>query len=285
MDLVRTVGGSHRRLKIRGHDGSVHAFAVQNPAARHCRREERMLQLFRTLNHTLGSKKETRRRDLQFTLPLMVPLAPHIRIVQEDTSYMSLQGVYEDHCRRQGISKDEPVLFTMDKLRGLMESKGSVRDIVTKVPVRPADEHTQKPGDQTVTARLEVLTAIQERLVPHTIALEYFQSAFPEFSEFWLFRRRFSYQLAALTFLTYILHVDKRYPHKINIARRSGNIWGSELTAALSANKPFFHNQEPVPFRLTPNLQTLMGPLATEGIYSASIMAIARVPHRAGAAT
>lgn len=31
-----------------------------------------------------------------------------------------------------------------------------------------------------------------------------------------------------------------------------------------------------MPFRLTPNLQTLMGPLAVEGIYSASIMAIAR---------
>src|SRR5207342_3181177 len=41
-------------------------------------------------------------------------------------------------------------------------------------------------------------------------------------------------------------------------------------------NRPFFHNAEPVPFRLTPNLQTLMGPLATEGIFSCSIMAIAR---------
>ncbi|KAH8882770.1 hypothetical protein GQ53DRAFT_847315 [Thozetella sp. PMI_491] len=259
VDLVRTVGFSHRRLKIRGHDGSIHAFAIQNPAARHCRREERMLQLFRTLNQTLSSKKETRRRDLQFTLPLMVPLAPHIRIVQEDTSYISLQGVFEDHCRRQGMSKDEPVLFTMEKLRGLVENKGP------------------KPGDQAVTARLEVLTSIQERLVPHNIALEYFQGAFPEFSEFWLFRRRFSYQMAALTFLTYILHVDKRYPHKINISRGTGNIWGSELTAALSPTKPFFHNQEPVPFRLTPNLQTLMGPLATEGIFSSAIMAIARV--------
>jgi transformation/transcription domain-associated protein len=126
VDLVRTIGASHRRLKIRGHDGSVHAFAVQHPAARHCRREERILQLFRQLNQTLASKKESRRRDLQFTLPLMVPLAPHFRIVQEDTSYITLQGVYEDHCRRNGMSKDEPVLFTMEKLRGLVDTKGPV---------------------------------------------------------------------------------------------------------------------------------------------------------------
>ncbi|KAK3684811.1 hypothetical protein B0T22DRAFT_491846 [Podospora appendiculata] len=258
VDLVRVIGVSHRRLKIRGHDGSVHPFAVQHPAARHCRREERILQLFRQLNQTLASKKESRRRDLQFTLPLMVPLAPHIRIVQEDTTYITLQGVYEDHCRRNGIPKDEPVLFTMDKLRGLVEMKGP------------------KPSDHTVTARLEVLTAIQEKWIDHTVALQYFQATFPEFAEFWLFRRRFSYQLAALTFMTYILHIDKRYPHKINIARGSGNIWGSELMAFMAPNRPFFHNQEPVPFRLTPNLQTLMGPLATEGIFSCSIMAIAR---------
>ncbi|KAI1429490.1 FAT domain-containing protein [Xylaria sp. FL1777] len=258
VDLVRTIGGSHRRLKIRGHDGSIHPFAIQHPAARHCRREERILQLFRHLNQTLAKKKESRRRDLQFTVPLMIPLAPHIRIVQEDTSYITLQGVYEDHCRRNGMVKDEPVMFTMEKLRGLIEAKGT------------------KPLDSTTTARLEVFTAIQEKWVPHTVALEYFQSIFPEYSDFWLFRRRFSYQLSALTFMTYILYMTIRYPSKMNIARSSGKIWGSELMSCMAVGKPFFHNPEPVPFRLSPNLQTLMGPLATEGIFSCSIMAIAR---------
>ncbi|CAM1508207.1 Fc.00g050550.m01.CDS01 [Cosmosporella sp. VM-42] len=258
VDLVRSISASYRRLKMRGHDGSVHAWAVQHPAARHCRREERILQLFRQLNQTLGRKKESRRRDLQFTLPLMVPLAPHIRIVQEDTSYITLQGVYEDHCRRMGMSKDDPVLFTMEKLRGALESKSS-----------------NKP-EQTATARLEVFNAIQEKWVPSTVALEYFQKVFPQFAEFWLFRRQFSYQLSALTFMTYILYMHNRYPQKINIARGSGNIWGSELMSYMSASKPFFHNPEPVPFRLTPNLQTLMGPLATEGIFACSLMAIAR---------
>ncbi|KAK4155966.1 hypothetical protein C8A00DRAFT_13045 [Chaetomidium leptoderma] len=280
VDLVRTIGASHRRLKIRGHDGSVHAFAVQHPAARHCRREERILQLFRQLNQTLGSKKESRRRDLQFTLPLMVPLAPHIRIVQEDTTYITLQGVYEDHCRRNEIPKDEPVLYTMDKLRGLVDVKGPVSCAAAECTTPGAGLTTvialQKPADHTVTARLEVMKAIQEKFVDSTVALEYFQAAFPDFAEFWLFRRRFSYQMAALTFMTYILHIDKRYPHKINIARGSGNIWGSELISFMAANRPYFHNQEPVPFRLTPNLQTLMGPLATEGIFACSVMAIAR---------
>jgi hypothetical protein len=32
-----------------------------------------------------------------------------------------MQGIYEDYCRRKGINKDDPVLFTMDKMRSLAE--------------------------------------------------------------------------------------------------------------------------------------------------------------------
>ena len=133
-----------------------------------------------------------------------------------------------------------------------------------------------RPSEQHATARLEVLNAIQEKWVPDTVALDYFQRIYPEFEDFWLFRRQFSHQLAALTFMTYILYMHNRYPHKMHIARGSGNIWGSELMAYMGVNKPYFVNPELVPFRLTPNLQTLMGPLATEGIFSSSMLAIAR---------
>ncbi|KAL3426523.1 histone acetylase complex subunit (FAT domain-containing protein) [Phlyctema vagabunda] len=260
VDLVRSIGVCHRRLTIRGHDGSLHPFAIQHPAARNCRREERILQLFRHFNGTLIKRKESRRRNLNFHLPLMIPLAPHIRMVQDDPTYISLQGIFEDHCRKNGMSKDDPVLFTMEKMRALAESK---------VPAQNKIEHN-------AASKLETFTAIQEKWVPHNLVLEYFTTTYPSYSEFWLFRRQFSYQFAAITFMTYILHMNNRYPHKLSIARATGNIWGSELASCMAAGKAFFHNPEPVPFRLSPNLQTLMGPLATEGIYSCAIMAIAR---------
>lgn len=50
MDNVRGHGISYKRLTFRGHDGSLHPFAVQYPAARHCRREERIAQLLRMFN-------------------------------------------------------------------------------------------------------------------------------------------------------------------------------------------------------------------------------------------
>ncbi|KAK7711966.1 transcription-associated protein 1 [Diaporthe eres] len=276
VDLVRMIGMSHRRLKIRGHDGSIHPFAVQHPAARHCRREERIVQLFRQLNQRLSRKKESRRRDLQFTLPLMVPLAPHIRIVQEDTSYITLQGIFEDHCRRNALSKDDPVLFIMDKLRALGESKGVSSTLTAISGEQMSKTLQQKTGEHSATARLEIQNAIQDKWVPRTVALDYFQRSYMDYADFWLFKRRFSYQLAALTFMTYVLFIDKRYPQKIHIARGTGNIWSSELLSSMTNSRPYFGTAEPVPFRLTPNIQTLMGPLATEGVFGCSIMAIAR---------
>lgn len=76
--------------------------------------------------------------------------------------------------------------------------------------------------------------------------------------------------------MTYVMHMGNRYPNKISISRSTGDIWGSELIPAINPSKAIFYNPEPVPFRLTPNIQTLMGPLATEGIFSCALMAIAR---------
>jgi transformation/transcription domain-associated protein len=272
VDLVRGIGMCHRRLKIRGHDGSVHPFAIQVPAARTSRREERTLQLFRILNGILAKRKESRRRNLQFHLPLMVPITPSVRMVQDDPSYINMQSIFEDHCRKSGINKDDPLLFHLEKLRALpsvsvMDSKGA--------PVK-ANIDVKKTPEQINAVRLQAFIAIQEKFVPNDIMLDYFRATYPSFDDFWLFRRTFSYQLACLTFMTYIMFMNQRAPQKLTISRGSGRIWGTELIPSLTMSKPLLHNNEPVPFRLTPNLQVLMGPLALEGIFAPSVMSVAR---------
>lgn len=276
VDLVRGIGVCHRRLKIRGHDGSIHPFAVQHPAARHCRREERILQLFRIFNGVLAKRKESRRRNLYFHLPLMVPLAPHIRLVRDDPSYITIQAIYEDYCRRVGFNKDEPVLFTLEKMRGLAEMRQTVSGDNNRAPNAPETDSRQRTIEQQQISRVEILAAIQDKWVPNNIVLEYFTRTYPDFSEFWLFRRQFSYQYAAMCFMTYVMHMGNRYPNKISISRATGDIWGTELIPTINPNRAFFYNPEQVPFRLSPNIQTLMGPIAMEGVFGCALMAIAR---------
>lgn len=258
VEVVRGVGICNRRLTILGHDGSLHPFAVQYPAARHCRREERVTQLFKILNGVISRRKEARSRNLQFTLPVAVPLTPHIRIVQDDSRYVSMNAIYEEYCRSKKQSRDAPLDFASSKLRAAFDPKLPKPDI-------PA-------------VKMEILNAIQSSLVPSTILRDYFTKSYKTFADFWLFRKQFSYQYAAVTFMTFLMSINNRYPHKILINAGSGNIWSTEMLPVLPAGKstPQFHNGEPVPFRLTPNIQTLMGPTALEGLYSMSVMIIAR---------
>lgn len=152
VDVVRGFGICYRRLTILGHDGSKHPFAVQYPAARHCRREERVTQLFKILNGVISRKKESRSRNLQFTLPVAVPLSPHIRIVQDDTRYVSMQAIYEKHCKNIGQSRDEPLDFAVQKLRAAFDPK--------------------LPKPDIASVKMEILNSIQASLVPSTILKE-----------------------------------------------------------------------------------------------------------------
>ncbi|KAF2859739.1 hypothetical protein K470DRAFT_258588 [Piedraia hortae CBS 480.64] len=252
IDLVRTATSCYRRMTIRGHDGSLHPFTVQISASRYIRREERVAQLLRIFNSTLSKKKESRRRNLQFHIPAIIPLSASTRLVQDDESYVSLQAVYNDFCRRNDVDKDAAFDFTTNKLRQMSNPR------------------------EDIDGRLEVFEYVQQEFVPTSVARSYFANTHPTFESFWLFRRQYSYQLAALTYASYTMHIANRMPCRIIFAQRNGNIWTSDMVPAMSTAQAVYHNPEVVPFRLTPNLQTVMGPLHTEGIFVCALMAIAR---------
>jgi len=268
IDLARGTNACYKRIRIRGHDGSLHTFAVQFPAARHCRREECIFQLFRIFNDTISRKVETRRRNIQFTLPIAVPLSPHIRIINDDSRDITMQKIYEDFCRRNNKSRDEPFMYTIEKLRAAF------------------DQRLPKPDIMSI--RVEILSAIQTLLVPSTVLKNYFIELFPQFEDFWLFRKQFTSQYASFAFTTYMMCVNTRQPQKIHVNKGSGNVWTSDMLPCKIASKsalidnpqgrpaPLFYNAEMVPFRLTPNIQKLIGETSLEGVLSVYILCIAR---------
>lgn len=50
----------------------------------------------------------------------------------------------------------------------------------------------------------------------------------------------------------------------------------SDLVPGQAPGKPEFANTEPVPFRLTPNIQNFITPIGIEGVLVTGIMSIAR---------
>jgi transformation/transcription domain-associated protein len=117
LEVARGFGFFFRRLTMIGTNGTSYIFAVQSPSGRHCRREERLTQLFRIMNTVLQKRKESRKRNLSIHLPAAIPLAPALRLVTNDSSYLTLQDVFDDHCRRMDMWRDKPMLEFIDKWR------------------------------------------------------------------------------------------------------------------------------------------------------------------------
>ena len=269
IDLARGTNACYKRIKIRGHDGSLHSFAVQFPAARHCRREESLFQLFRIFDDNLSKKPETRRRNILFTLPIAVPLSPHIRIVNDDSRDISMQKIYEDFCNKNGKDRDAPFVYTIEKLRAAFDPR--------------------LPKPDIMSIRVEILSAIQTLLVPSTVLKNYFVDLYSNFEDFWLFRKQFTAQYASFIFSTYMMCVNARQPQKIHVNRGSGGVWTSDMLPCKIASKsasldgssggrpaPLFYNAEMVPFRLTPNVQKLIGESGIEGVLAIYMLVIAR---------
>ena len=74
-------------MHIRGHNGKIYPYLVVNDSGlSDARREERVLQLLRMLNHLLGKHKETSRRFLNMTVARVVAVSPQMRLVQVESN-------------------------------------------------------------------------------------------------------------------------------------------------------------------------------------------------------
>ncbi|KAI8897674.1 hypothetical protein BC833DRAFT_539959 [Globomyces pollinis-pini] len=258
IDVFRGHSGSYRRIEILASDGSKHPFIIQHPAAKQCRREERTHQFFRLLNETLNHKIATRKRSLQFNLPIVVPLALQVRLVSDDRSNITLQEIYEEHASKSGFHKDDPILLYTNRMREACL----------------ASDLTKKSKVELIALKAEINQEISEKLVPETILSKFFTERMLTYQDLWTIRKRFTTQMACVTFMTYLLCVGQRSPHRFSISCEKGNIWMPEFYSTISNLTGLFTNAEAIPFRLTPNIQHFITPIGLEGLFTAAIIAL-----------
>ncbi|BGP26145.1 transcription-associated protein 1 [Rhodotorula toruloides] len=256
-DVQRGSGIYFRRLTILGQDGSIHQFMVQLPAPRTSRREERIMQLFRMLNCTLANRKESRKRNLQFMVPTVVPLSPGVRIVENDASVTTLQEILEDHVESMGLRKEDPVLAFTERIRTL---------------------HRHEPPLSRTdlwSARQEAFEELSVKMTPDDVLKKYMIKSMASPNDLWHLRKHMTTSLAAFIFMTYTMSMADRRPARVHISRATGKLYTSDMVPSIVPGKPELVHNEPVPFRFTPNMQRFIGPHGVEGLLTSSLIAIA----------
>ncbi|KAI0921097.1 hypothetical protein AcW2_006184 [Taiwanofungus camphoratus] len=262
-ELCRSHGYCWRRFTVHGNDNSRTSFAVQLPSARHCRREERAMQIFRTFNGVLYRKKEGRKRNLQFHLPAVIPCGSNMRLLQNDSSYVTLGDIYDQHCKDIGITREDPCLVVGEKM---------------KVAMREFKERTGRKPDKNefLTLKKDMLDEVMTKIVPQDILSRYMIRTMDDPCELWRMRKQFALQIAATSFMTYVICLTSRLPSRFHLSRTTGQIAMSEVIPGVAGHAPIFASNDAIPFRLTPNIQHFLGPVLIDGIVACGIMAIGR---------
>ncbi|OCH94107.1 atypical/PIKK/TRRAP protein kinase [Obba rivulosa] len=263
VEHYRSHGYCWRRITIIGNDNSRTTFAVQQPSSRQSRREERVIKVFRTFNGVLYRKKESRKRTLHFHLPATIPLGPNSRLWQSDSSYVTLGDIYDRRCDSRGIAKEDPILLIGEKVKiGMREFKQTFGKSPSKT--------------EFLTMKKDLMDEVVQKYAPEDILTSYMIGTMEGPCELWRMRKQFSLQLAGVSFMTYIFCLTSRLPSRFHVSRSSGEIAMTELLPGAAAYAPVLAANDAVPFRFTPNLQHFLGPIFTEGILAAGIMAYGR---------
>jgi transformation/transcription domain-associated protein len=255
LPIVRRHGSSFRRLTIVGSDGSQRHFLVQTSLTPSARSDERMVQLFRVLNRLFDKHKESRRRHLAFHTPIIIPVWPQVRMVEDDLMYSTFGEVYEINCARYGREADLPITHFKERLNQAIIGQLS--------PESVAD------------LRLHIYNEITSSLVSENVLCQYMYKTLPSCNHLWAFRKQFAVQLALSGFMSYMLQIGGRTPNKILFAKNTGKVFQNDFHPAYDANGMIEFN-EPVPFRLTRNLQTFFTPFGVEGLFVSAMCAAAQ---------
>uniref|UniRef100_T1JAK1 Transformation/transcription domain-associated protein n=1 Tax=Strigamia maritima TaxID=126957 RepID=T1JAK1_STRMM len=255
VDVVQKHNTASRRLYIRGHNGKIYPYLVVNDTClTDSRREERVLQLLRMLNHFLGKQKETARRFLTFVVPRVVAVSPQMRLVEDNPASISMLDIYKQRCAKHDIEHDVPITRYYERLAAV-QARGS------------------QASHQVLR---DILKDVQQNYVPRNMLKEWAVHTFSDATHYWTFRKMFTMQLALAGFTEFTLHFTRLNPDMMYVHQDSGlmNIAYfrfdiDDLTGDLDANRP-------VPFRLTPNMAEFMTSIGVNGPLTLTMIAVAR---------
>eukprot|EP00958_Prasinococcus_capsulatus_P028071 scaffold6247_cov416-Prasinococcus_capsulatus_cf.AAC.17 len=254
--IVRRHGTSHRTLSFIGNNGRVTQFLVQTSLTPGARSDERVLQIFRVWNKLLSKHRESRRRQLLFHVPVMVPVWPQVRLVEDEPSYTSLGEVYEINCARYGRAADAPVAYFKERLS-------------------QAGPQLQQDPNAALQIRHQTYKEVASQLVTENILSQYMYKTLPTGNHLWVFKRQFAAQMALSGLASHLLHIGARAPTKTLFAKSSGKVFQLDFHCLYDGGK--LEAEEPVPFRLTRNLQSFITPFGVEGIFVTSMVAASQV--------
>jgi len=252
IEIVQRYGSSHRRITLLGSNGDRFTFLIQSGLGPSSSCDERVMSLLSAFNGVLEGNSETRRRAIKFFTPAIISLWPQITLVEDHESFVSFMEVYEWFCSRFGREPDAPIM--------------RFKELVSTALAQSSQDQVPLASQQILEVRYRAFSEICNQIVADSIFAQYMYKVLPSCSHLWEFRKRFATQLGLSSVISHALQVGGRTPNKMIFSRSSGAIFNSDFYPLFDGNGNV-ECSEPVPFRMTRNIQVLLTPFCLEGIF------------------
>ncbi|KAJ6743967.1 ATAXIA TELANGIECTASIA MUTATED ATM -RELATED [Salix purpurea] len=176
-------------------------------------------------------------------------------MVEDDLMYSTFLEVYENHCARNDREADFPITYFKEQLNQAISGQIS--------------------PEAVVDLRLQAYNEITKNYVSDGIFSQYMYKTLLSGNHMWAFKKQFAIQLALSSFMSFMLQIGGRSPNKILFAKNTGKIFQTDFHPAYDANGMIEFN-EPVPFRLTRNMQAFFSHFGVEGLIVSAMCAAAQ---------
>jgi len=290
----------HRRLCLLGNDGRKYYFVAQGATPYTTRSDERMMQLHWLINRLLEKTHMAERRSIAVGVPVVVPITPRLRMMEDHRLFTSLGEVYEAERHARGLDPDAPVLLS--RVRGSVVITLAKQELAAEVeaeqarhaaavqeataagqPAPPAPT-PQTPAYQTKKIeeylRRERLAVFHEvtrsGLVSKHILTQFVHSTLGgEPEAIWAWQHTFAQQLAISSLLCFALTCGDRTPGRLVFHKQNAKVQSADLRPGYGM-KGYLESNEEVPFRLSPNLMAVFSPFLVDGVFVPTMAAVAQ---------
>lgn len=191
---------------------------------------------------------------------VVIPIAQRLRLIADHAGNFSLSSVISSELSSRGLPKDAVQTFFKEESKRLQNEDRKFFD-------EPDLLLTAKSRSVTCNSdiSLKVYEKICSDLMGERVLVEHVNLALQNIESIFAFRRRFALEWAVESLLQYVFNVADRTPSRLVVNINNGKVIPTEFR--ISYNNQGLVAGNKIPFRMTRNLETLMGPFMIDGIF------------------
>ncbi|KAF7269206.1 hypothetical protein GWI33_017672 [Rhynchophorus ferrugineus] len=233
-----------RKINLRGSDGKNYTFMLKPKDD--LRKDFRLMEFNDIVNHLLICDPEARQRRLNIRLYSVAPLNEECGLIEWVPNLLGLR----------------PIIMNLYKQRGLGMRPREIKSICCNIR-------------DPIAKKREVFKNILLKRHPPVLG-HWFRKTFPD-AQTWLTARTGYIRTTAVISITgYILGLGDRHGENIQLDSTCGDVVHVDFNCLFNKGETF-EWPERVPFRLTQNMVSAMGPLGVEGVFRKSCECTLRV--------